>query len=153
MKYEAYTINYLDKDVEMLEEVKPSEEVTSARKPSLASLITTEDRSDYDPTEPLEWEFEYYEEEKMRPFKKKKIMEHNTEDAIDVKHPYRLYPQDKKWARDEIYGFLCPEANVEAYRRRMEGRLFKKTLYQADLKIIRLVLIIDMNDERKSNFI
>lgn len=56
MKYEAGWINYSIKYVKMSEEVEPGEEVTSARRPIPASSIATEDRSDYDPTEPSKWE-------------------------------------------------------------------------------------------------
>lgn len=56
VKYEAGWINYSIKYVKMSEEVEPGEEVTSARRPIPASSIATEDRSDYDPTEPSKWE-------------------------------------------------------------------------------------------------
>lgn len=72
----------------------------------------------------------------MLPFKKRKILEHNIEDTIDVKHPYHIHLQDTKWVRDEIYGFLYQEADVEAHRRMMEGSLFRKTPYQAELRIV-----------------
>ena len=55
----------------MLEEVEPGEEVTSMRRPSPTSSIVTESCTDYDPTEPSEWESESFEEDQVQPFKKK----------------------------------------------------------------------------------